>query len=81
MLFTGIANPRQLAVLTSALDDYCLSNNIAPQSEERDEAARLVLSLFDQGWRTPGELKARLAGMRKLLHLGITHRLPPAAHE
>jgi len=65
MPFTGLTGPNQLSVLAHVVDDYCRSNKIAASSEEREEAARLLLSLYEQGWRTVEELKAALARRHK----------------
>jgi len=65
MRITGIANPAQIAILAKLLDDYCVSNHIAFDSIERENAGRLLMALFNNGgWRTVKELKAVLAASR-----------------
>ena len=46
MLFNGIAYPDQLTVLTTALEDYCRTNHIEPGSPAFEDAARLIMQLF-----------------------------------
>ena len=58
--FAGI-DSQQLSLLTAVLDEHCASNGIPPDSIEREEAAQLVISLYQQGWRTPDELKLALS--------------------
>jgi hypothetical protein len=60
---SGYANPRQLRVLTSMLDDHCRAHSI-PAGEEREETGRLLMLLFSQGWRRIDELRAVLARSR-----------------
>jgi hypothetical protein len=62
MPFTGIAH---LATLTRALEDYCHANDISAHSPERDEAARVVISMFQKGWHTADELEIALATVAK----------------
>jgi len=60
---SAYANPRQLRVLTSILDDYCRARSI-PAGEEREDTGRLLMMLFGQGWRKMDDLKAVLATSR-----------------
>jgi hypothetical protein len=60
MVFRGVAEPEQLAMLREVVDDHCREAGIDPASEERDEIARLVMSLFNNGASTAAELKAAL---------------------
>jgi hypothetical protein len=53
--------PTDLTMLTAALDEYCRDFGIAKKGVEREEAGRLVMSLFQRGARTDRELKAALA--------------------
>ena len=65
MVFTGIADPDQLAALTMAVDEHCRECGIDLASEERDEIAHLVMTLFRNGASTSQELRAALAGYRQ----------------
>jgi len=49
MIATGVANPTELAVLAQVLDEYCLEAGIPATGIAREEAARHVLDLFNQG--------------------------------
>jgi hypothetical protein len=60
MFFSGIVNPKQLAILTRALDDYCEANRIAANSPDRSDAGKMIMTLYEQGWRTRDELRAML---------------------
>lgn len=56
MPFTGIVNPKQLAVLTSALQSYCRENRIEVGSPEYYDVGRLALGLFKTGITTAEDL-------------------------
>jgi hypothetical protein len=56
MLPNGIANPRQLTILTKALADYCHEAHIESGTQEYDHASHLVWRLFESGISTPEEL-------------------------
>ena len=60
MLFNGIAYPDQLTVLTTALEDYCRSNHVEPGTPAYEDAARLIMQLFNNGAFTPAEISAAL---------------------
>lgn len=60
MPFSGIADSGQLTVLTTALDDYCRNNGIGPTSPERDDIARIIMSLFSNGVQGAEDLKSAL---------------------
>jgi len=60
MLFNGIAYPDQLTVLTTALKDYCRTNHIEPGTPAFEDAARLIMQLFNNGAITPAEISAAL---------------------
>jgi hypothetical protein len=51
-------------MLTSVLGEYCHDHSILESSEERDLAGRRVYTLFENGVRTPSELKRALAILR-----------------
>ena len=65
MPFSGFADPEQLKILTSVLDDYCHANCIEEWAPERAAAGRLILSLFEQGWQSHEELLGMLTTVRK----------------
>lgn len=56
MLFTGIANPAQLKMLTAALVTYCRNENIELGTPEHEEAGRLVMAQFNSGVLTMDKL-------------------------
>jgi hypothetical protein len=60
MFTSGVANPNQLAVLSAALDDYCLEAGIAPSDVAREEVARHILDLFNRGVDDRDELLSAL---------------------
>jgi hypothetical protein len=60
MHFTGIYDPDQLAVLCKVLDDHCTKFGIERYSTDHMDASYLILSLFEKGARTAGELKVAL---------------------
>jgi hypothetical protein len=60
MKFYGIADPEQLAMLTTTLDEYCSENGFYPGSSHREEAAFVLVEAFKSGACTVQELRARL---------------------
>ena len=60
MRSSGIANLEQLAILTTVLDDICLTAGVAPQSDARDDIAALLLDLYQDGNRSSDQFKAAL---------------------
>ena len=60
MLFSGIAQPEQLAILTTALDEYCRAEQIDVGTPAYEDAARLIMQLFNNGAFTPAEISAAL---------------------
>ena len=59
--FDRIPNCEERAMLTALLDEYCHARHIAGDSKERDEVGRILMSLYEMGWRSSDELKAMLA--------------------
>lgn len=55
----GISNAKQLAMMSSVLEDFCSSRGIV-DAGARDELGLLILEMFDKGARTAGELTAAL---------------------
>ncbi len=56
----GIANSKQLGLLTQVLERYCAGRSIADQ-EDRDRIALSILRLFDRCLSTAEEISAALA--------------------
>ena len=55
----GVANSKQLAMMTKVLDDYCAAHRIDDPAVHQDMGA-LLLRLFDRGARSREELAAAL---------------------
>ena len=60
MPFSGVVEPEQLAVLTAIVEAYCEEKGIDPASDEPEEIARLVMTMFCRGIATAEELRAVL---------------------
>ncbi|MDX8468878.1 hypothetical protein RFM26_24525 [Mesorhizobium sp. VK23B] len=60
MVLSNILNPEDVAILVAVLDDYCRKFHIRMESDERLEAARCALILFENGCRDPVILSERL---------------------
>jgi hypothetical protein len=58
MRSSGVANSEQLAILTTVLDDLCITIGVAPDSDARDDIATLLLDLYQTGHRSPDQLMA-----------------------
>ena len=54
-------NPEHQEILSKAHADFCAGGGIGPFSSEGDVAARIIVSLFHGGARTPEALKAAIA--------------------
>jgi hypothetical protein len=61
-MFVAAVNPEQLAMMTRVLDDFCRERGIADASQEREDTARLIITLFQHGCQTADELSAALQG-------------------
>lgn len=59
-MLTGIAPPEQLTVLAGALEDYCRTQRIEPETPDYFDAGRLVMQLFNTGAMTPEEITLAL---------------------
>jgi hypothetical protein len=59
MVFDGVVNPKQLAVLSEVFETYCQSRDII-EDADRDAAAARILSLFNLGLTTIRELTEAL---------------------
>lgn len=60
MRFSGIADPKQLAVLTALLNDICTAAGIEPHSDVREDIAGVLLDLYQNGHSSADELRAAL---------------------
>ena len=60
MPFTGIYDLEQVAMLYKVLDDHCAKFRIERSTREHEDAVYLVMSLFERGAHTAGELSAAL---------------------
>jgi hypothetical protein len=65
MSFSGFADPEQLKILTSVLDDYCREHGIDDHSPERAAVGRLLVSLFEQGRQSREDLATMLNMVRR----------------
>ena len=63
LLFTGIANPAQLEVMTTALNVHCIAHNILDEQDRADAAQRVML-MFNSGARTVEQLIEALESSR-----------------
>jgi hypothetical protein len=79
MFFEG-ADSKQLAMLMTALNDYCQVAGVNRESRERLEAAYVVRRAFKGGARTPEQLRAALglAGRSKTAAPRRSRSLHPA---
>lgn len=55
----GIASAKQLAVMQSVLDSYCVTHGIVDPGS-REELSALILQLFDRGARSADDLSTAL---------------------
>lgn len=69
MITTGVANPAELAILSAALDDFCVEAGIAPSDRAREEVARHLLDLFNRGVDDRDELMDALRSTARVLVL------------
>ena len=60
MRFHRSADPHQLAMLTSTLDEFCCAQNIDPFTPDHEHAAMLVMALFNRGANSEGALATAL---------------------
>ena len=60
MPFRSFADPEQLQILSTALDNYCREFGIEPGTPEREDAAEFIIALFNSGAHTADELRAAL---------------------
>ena len=74
--FLGIDDPKHVAILMAALNDYCQAAGIPRECPERVEAARLLVAAFKSGARTPDELRATLKAEPKAVGTAPPQQLP-----
>ena len=60
MRITGIADPKQLAMLGAVLDDVCAEAGIGVHAPEREAAASLVMKFYWRGYRNVEDLKSAI---------------------
>ena len=60
MRSSGIANSEQLTLLTTVLDDICITFGVAPQSEARHDIEAMLLDLYQDGHHVLDQIKAAL---------------------
>lgn len=63
MTSRGIVTPRQLAMLTDALDEFCRENGIRRGSPEHEEASLRVMALFERGISSAEDLARQLRAL------------------
>ena len=85
MPFSGIANPRQLATLTLAVDDFCSACGIV-ETARREDVAVAALALYARGIETADAIVAGLhaspVGRRSKPHVtSVLADLDPAGKE
>jgi len=56
MLPQGIAHPKQLAILTKALEHYCQVAHIEPGTAAHDDVGRQIMFLYECGISSAEEL-------------------------
>ena len=61
----GIASSNQLSMMDKVLSAYCSTHNVI-DPKERDDAASLVLHLFDAGYRDEETLLAEMIRRRSV---------------
>jgi hypothetical protein len=57
--FNGMATPEQMKFLKQALDEYCAIRDITDE-HQRDDAAYVIMSLFQRGVTNIEELRLQL---------------------
>ena len=68
MLPKGIAYPRQLAVLTKALQEYCAEAHIEAGTLAHEDASRQVMDLYECGFTNARELVKTLRSINRAGH-------------
>lgn len=56
----GMANAKQLAMMTRVMDVYCERRGIPDNDAKREHVALEILILFDNGYRDEASLLAKL---------------------
>ena len=60
MLYSGVIEPAQVAMITRVLDDYCLEHQITIGSIAHETAASMIIALYRHGYQTRNDLKDAL---------------------
>jgi len=60
MRSSGIANSEQLTLLTTVLNDICMTFGVEPQSDAGHDIGAMLLDLYQDGHRAPDQFKAAL---------------------
>ena len=60
MRSSGITNAEQLTILTTILNDICMTAGVEPQSDARGDIAAILLDLYQNGHRSSDQLRAAL---------------------
>jgi len=60
MRSSGIANSEQLAILTTVLNDICMTVGVEVESDARDDIAALLLALYQDGHRSSDQYRSAL---------------------
>ena len=63
MLEHGIAEPAEVAILATVVQDHCKKHKISGQ-EDRERVAIRALGLFERGVRDPVKISAELERVR-----------------
>ena len=61
----GITYPRQLAILTKALEDYCSVAHIEPGTPAHHDASYQVMRLYENGLATEEEIAKALRAIKR----------------
>jgi hypothetical protein len=56
MSFNRIAYPEELQILTEAVQNFCRAEGIQPGTADYEDAAHLVMHLFNSGVASPREI-------------------------
>lgn len=61
--FSRVSDPQQKAMLHEALNEHCREHGICAADKSRDETARRIMHLFDNGMRRPADFRFQLAAL------------------
>jgi len=66
VLFSGIVQPEQLAILTTALGEYCRAEHIEMGTPAYEDAARPIMRLLNNGAFTAEEIGVALVATARV---------------